>query len=125
MMRFKSDLVEVMLAVADGKLDQMDIRWDRRPAISVIAASKGYPGSYPTGFPISGIDNCGATVFHAGTRTGPQGLETAGGRVLGVTQTGGDLALAIACAYAAASKIHFEGMHYRTDIGRKGLLRYA
>jgi phosphoribosylamine--glycine ligase len=63
-------------------------------------------------------------VFHAGTRLGAQGLETAGGRVLGVTASGNDLASAIDKAYAAVRKIHFDGMHYRTDIGRKGLRRY-
>ena len=89
--------------------------------------SGGYPGAYPSGIPITGIEAAeatGATVFHAGTRAGTAGLETAGGRVLGVTASGPDLPLAIDRAYRAVSRIQFDGMHFRTDIGRKGLRRY-
>ena len=92
-----------------------------------LLASGGYPGSYRTGVSIHGIEDAeatGATVFHAGTRTGPGGLETAGGRVLGVTAAGQELGSAIERAYDATHKIRFEGMHYRTDIGNKGLGRY-
>ena len=75
------------------------------------------------GDPIHGIDQAAAVVFHAGTRIGPKGLETAGGRVLGVTASGPDLAGAIKKTYQAVSQIHFDGMHYRRDIGMKGLKR--
>ena len=89
-----------------------------------MLASRGYPGAYKTGKPITGIEDAeaaGATVFHAGTRNAGAGLETAGGRVLGVTASGPDLRAAIAAAYRGVAQVHFEGMHCRTDIGRKGL----
>jgi phosphoribosylamine--glycine ligase len=92
----------------------------------VVLASGGYPGEFATGKTITGIaeaEATGATVFQAGTRMGPSSLETAGGRVLGVTASAPTLAAAIQGAYAGAGKIHFDGMHYRTDIGSKGLKR--
>jgi phosphoribosylamine--glycine ligase len=73
---------------------------------------------------INGIDSCGAEVFQAGTKQGPRGLETSGGRVLGVTASGPDLQGAMANAYAGVDKIHFEGAHWRRDIGAKGLKRW-
>ena len=91
-------------------------------------ASGGYPGAYETGVPIHGIEAAeaaGATVFHAGTRLGWSGMETAGGRVLGVTAAGEDLGSAIERAYEAVGKIQFEGMQYRRDIARKGLRNNA
>jgi len=98
-----------------------------RHAVCVAVASGGYPGSYPRGLPIDGIDRAerreGVHVFHAGTAERDGKLVTAGGRVLGVTATAGDLATAVTRAYAAVGDIHFEGMHYRRDIGRKGLGR--
>jgi phosphoribosylamine--glycine ligase len=90
----------------------------------VVLASGGYPDSYETGKPIHGLEaaeRTGATVFHAGTRMGPSGVETSGGRVLGVTASGDDLPTAIARAYQGVEPIGFAGMHYRRDIGRKGL----
>ena len=90
----------------------------------VVMAAAGYPGQVRTGDAISGIEDCGAEVFQAGTRMGSKGLETAGGRVLGVTASGKDLRAAVDNAYAAVEKIHFDGMHYRRDIGRKGLKRW-
>ena len=93
----------------------------------VVLASGGYPGAYETGKPIHGIkaaEALGAKVFQAGTREGAGAIETAGGRVLGVTAAGGDLASAIDLAYAGVREVSFEGMHYRRDIGRKGLERY-
>ena len=90
-------------------------------------ASAGYPGAYESGKPISGIaeaEALGTVVFHAGTRAGAHGVETAGGRVLGVTAAGDDLADAIARAYRGVEAIHFDGAHFRRDIGRKGLERY-
>jgi phosphoribosylamine--glycine ligase len=87
-------------------------------------AAAGYPGQVRTGDVITGIEDCGAEVFQAGTRRTSRGLETAGGRVLGVTSSGPDLRAAIASTYSAVEKIHFEGMHYRRDIGQKGLRRW-
>jgi len=127
MHRMRSDLAPLLLAAARGALPATHIEWDPGPSVCVVLASGGYPGAFATGKPIDGIEAAeatGATVFHAGTRQGSAGLETAGGRVLGVTAAGPDLAAAIGNAYAAARLIHFDGMHYRTDIGRKGLKRY-
>jgi phosphoribosylamine--glycine ligase len=87
-------------------------------------AAHGYPAQVRTGDAIHGLESASAQVFQAGTRMGPVGIETAGGRVLGVTSSGTDLAAAIRNTYDAVSKIHFEGMHYRKDIGRKGLARW-
>ena len=127
MHRLQSDFAPVLAALARGELDQARLEWSPEPSVCVVLASGGYPGSYPTGIPISGIEQAevaGGTVFHAGTRTGPKGIETSGGRVLGVTASGAALADAISRTYEAAGKICFEGMHYRKDIGRKGLSRY-
>jgi phosphoribosylamine--glycine ligase len=87
-------------------------------------AASGYPGTVRTGDLISGIADAAATVFHAGTRLTGRGLETSGGRVLGVTASGEDLEAAIRNAYASVEKIRFDGMHYRKDIGAKGLKRW-
>jgi phosphoribosylamine--glycine ligase len=127
MHRMRSDLAPLLLAAARGALPATRMEWKPGPSVCVVLASGGYPGTFPSGKPIHGIEAAeasGATVFHAGTRQGSAGLETAGGRVLGVTASGPDLAAAIDNAYAAARLIHFDGMHYRTDIGRKGLKRY-
>ncbi len=125
MMRLKSDLAEVMLAVADGKLDQVELKWDERPAIAVVATSKGYPGKYPTGVPITGIEQAvamrGVKVFHSGTKMQDGQLVTDGGRVLAVTALGDTIADAQKRAYQAMQKIHFDGMHYRRDIGRQAI----
>ena len=123
MMRLQSDLMEVMLAVADGRLDEVELKWDPRPAISVVATSKGYPGKYATGVPISGIAAAEALpdvkVFHGGTRFEADGRSvlTDGGRVLSVTALGNTIAEAQNRAYEAMKMIHFDGMHYRRDIG--------
>ncbi|MGA3077749.1 MAG: phosphoribosylamine--glycine ligase [Bryobacteraceae bacterium] len=125
--RMRSDLAPLLLAAAHGALPATRMEWKPGPSVCVVLASGGYPGAFPTGKPIDGTEAAeatGATVFHAGTRQGSAGLETAGGRVLGVTASGPDLASAIDGAYTAARLIHFDGMHYRTDIGRKGLKRY-
>jgi phosphoribosylamine--glycine ligase len=125
--RLRSDLAAVLLAAAEGALSSEPLDWNPEPAVCIVLASGGYPGKFETGFPITGIDQAeavGASVFHAGTRLGLKGFETAGGRVLGVTAEGRDLASAIERAYAAAGHIHFERMHYRRDIGAKGLKRY-
>jgi phosphoribosylamine--glycine ligase len=126
MHRMASDFVPALMAAAEGDLAGARLEWRPGPSVCVVLASQGYPGAYETGKPIEGIEAAealGATVFQAGTRQGPRGVETSGGRVLGVTAGGADLAAAITHAYRACEAIHFEGMHYRRDIGRKGLQR--
>jgi phosphoribosylamine--glycine ligase len=126
MHRMASDFVPALMAAATGELARVKLEWRSGPSVCVVLASGGYPGAYETGKAIRGIDAAeatGATVFHAGTRRGAAGLETAGGRVLGVTAAGQDLAGAISGAYQAARHIRFDGMHYRQDIGRRGLGR--
>jgi phosphoribosylamine--glycine ligase len=125
MMRLKSDLLEVMLAVAEGRLDQIELKWDPRPALCVVASSKGYPGSYPTGVPIDGIDDADSMndvkVFHSGTAKRENRIVTDGGRVLAVTALGNTIEDAQMRAYQAMSKIHFDGMHFRKDIGWRAM----
>ena len=125
MMRLKTDLMEVLLAMCEGKLDQISLDWDHRPAICVVATSKGYPGEYPTGIPITGITDADAMpdvkVFHSGTKFNGKSLVTDGGRVLGVTALGANITDARRRAYAAMGKIKFDGMHYRKDIGWQAL----
>ncbi len=127
--RLKTDLVEVILAAVaaeEGRLEGFTLEWDPRPAVCVVMAAEGYPGSYEKGKAISGIEEAealGAVVFHAGTRIESAKVLTDGGRVLGVTALGEDIAQAIEKAYAAVEKISWDGLHYRTDIGRKALAR--
>jgi phosphoribosylamine---glycine ligase len=127
MMRLKSDLLEAMLACAEGRLEQAQLQWDRRPAVCVVASSKGYPSGYKTGVPIAGVEAADATgdvkVFHGGTARRGGELVTDGGRVLAVTALGETIADAQQRAYAAMGKISFEGMHFRRDIGRQALMR--
>ena len=116
----ESDLMNIFLACRNGTLDQVEVRWKDGAACCLVLASGGYPASYPKGLPITGLEEAGksAVVFHAGTARNEQGeIVTNGGRVLGVTATAGDLEAAIAGAYAAAKCIHFDEMHFRTDIG--------
>lgn len=119
--RLQSDLLEIMEAVADGWLADVDIRWDDRAAACVVAASGGYPGKYASGKAITGIPQAESrpdvTVYHAGTKLEDDTLVTAGGRVLGVTALGATLEQALQSAYAALGDIHFEEMQYRKDIG--------
>jgi phosphoribosylamine--glycine ligase len=124
MHRLDCDFAETLWAAARGELAGKSLRWKAEPSVCVVLAAEGYPGKVRTGDMIGGIDSAGAVVFQAGTRRTERGLETAGGRVLGVTQSGGDLAAAIQAAYEAVGRVHFEGMHYRRDIGRKGLKRW-
>jgi phosphoribosylamine--glycine ligase len=119
-----SSFADLLMRGATGALAGADLCWNPEPSVCVVMAAAGYPGTVRTGDPITGIESCGADVFQAGTRMGPNGLETAGGRVLGVTASGKDLRGAIANAYAAVEKIHFDGMQFRRDIGRKGLKRW-
>ncbi len=121
----KTDLVEILRAVAEHRLDQLAVEWHARSAVCVVVASHGYPGAYAKGSPIAGLPESDGkddlVVFHAGTASSPDGIVTAGGRVLGVTGIGDDLAAARERAYAGVRRIHFEGMHYRTDIGARAL----
>jgi phosphoribosylamine--glycine ligase len=118
------DVVPMLLAAARGKGLPVPSGTSRH-AVCVTLASGGYPGPYPTGLPIDGIDAAetreGIRVFHSGTAERNGKLVTAGGRVLGVTSTAADLATAVARAYAAVGDVTFEGMHFRRDIGKKGL----
>jgi phosphoribosylamine---glycine ligase len=124
--RMRSDLLEVMLAVAEGRLNRVgQLEWDDRSCVCVVCASEGYPGTYPKDKEISGLDQAAQmkdiVVFHAGTRKIPAKYLTSGGRVLGVTGLGGTIKEAIDNTYQAVEKIRFEGMHYRRDIGQKAL----
>ena len=127
MHRLTSDFAQVLLAAVHRELSGVQLTWRAGASVCVVLTSGGYPGAYETGKPIHGIaaaEASGATVFHAGTARGATNLETAGGRVLGVTAAGPDLGIAIEHAYRGVRAIHFEGMHYRTDIGAKGMRRY-
>lgn len=116
----KTDLLTILEAVIDEKLGEIELEWEDGAAVCVVMASGGYPGSYEKGKKIFGLsDVSGATVFHAGTREQDGDFYTAGGRVLGVTAKGGDIAEARDKAYAEVKKISFEGAHYRRDIGIK------
>jgi phosphoribosylamine--glycine ligase len=125
MMRLKSDLAQTLLAVSEGRLDEMELQWDQRPSICVVAASGGYPGKYAGGVPITGVAEADAMrdvkVFHGGTRAYNGALVTDGGRVLGVAALGRTIVEARQRAYAAMEKIHFDGMHYRRDIAHQAL----
>lgn len=120
--RLKTDLVDILLAVREERLEEQPIEWNDGAAACVVMASGGYPGSYPKGLEITGLDENGqvdgATVYHAGTKLENGKFYTSGGRVLGVTATGATLEEALQKAYAAVEKIHFDGAHYRRDIGK-------
>ncbi|MEC0211027.1 phosphoribosylamine--glycine ligase [Paenibacillus ehimensis] len=121
--RLKTDLLDIFLAAVNGRLDQMEIEWSEEAAVCVILASEGYPGSYPKGLPIEGLEDVqDSIVFHAGTAVKDGGVVTNGGRVLGVTALGRDIAEARAKAYADADRIRFQGKHNRTDIAKKALV---
>jgi phosphoribosylamine--glycine ligase len=126
MFRLETDLAEVLLEAATGTLRSTPLLWKHGASVCVVACSEGYPGAYPVGRPIRGLEEAeadGAKVFHAGTAMQNGTIVTSGGRVLGITAAGTDLSSAAAAAYAAAARIHFDGMHYRRDIARKGLAR--
>jgi phosphoribosylamine--glycine ligase len=127
MMRLRSDLVELLLAAHAGRLSGVNAHWSPNPSVCVVLASRGYPGKFETGKVITGYDAAeaigGVKVFHAGTRVVDHQLISSGGRVLGVTAVGPDLAASVERAYTAVSKIGFEGMHFRRDIGAKAMRR--
>ena len=116
------DLAEIMLACVDGRLQPDLVQRHSGACATVVMASPGYPGSYPKGLPISGLEDVpeDVMVFHAGTSLADGQVVSSGGRVLTVSARGVDLATAVANAYAGVAKIHFENAHYRTDIGRSG-----
>lgn len=121
----ETDLVDIMEAVWEEKLDQLDIKWSDKSCACVVIASGGYPEKYETGKEISGLDEKGqsplAYVYHAGTKLENGKYYTAGGRVLGVTATGADLREALDKAYKAVDAITFEKAHHRNDIGQRAL----
>jgi phosphoribosylamine--glycine ligase len=129
--RLKSDLVEAIEKVIDGKLGGYSLQWDPRPCVCIVMASGGYPGDYEKGIEIEGVDSVkalnGVVVFHAGTKAGRRAKDgnstfiTNGGRVLNVTALGNDIRDAISNCYNAVGKIKFDGMHYRRDIGFRAL----
>ncbi|MBQ8905514.1 MAG: phosphoribosylamine--glycine ligase [Ruminococcus sp.] len=121
----ETDLVDIMEAIYAGELEKLEICWKNGAVACVVMASGGYPQKYPTGLPISGLDEkgqcSGARVYHAGTKLDGDTLVTAGGRVLGVTADGADLKDALDKAYQAVGTISFDGAHYRKDIGQRAL----
>ena len=121
----KTDLLDILEACVDGKLNEINVQWENKFACCIALASGGYPGKYEKGFPITGIEEAekmdDVIVFHAGTAVKDGKLVTNGGRVVGVTAIGNDLKSALDKAYSAIKLINFEGMHYRTDIGQKSL----
>jgi len=123
--RLKSDLLPFLVASAKGSLKGMNLEWHPEPAVCVVLASGGYPGSYQKGFEITGIKEANQLdrtyVFHSGTAKKDGKLVTSGGRVLGVTARRENIPSAIDAVYEAVGKIHFEKMHYRRDIGKKAL----
>src|SRR5438093_346702 len=118
--RMKSDLLPLLEATIDGKIDSYTIDWDKRATVTVVLASAGYPGKYETGKAISGLDDAakleGTQVFHAGTKNANNQVITAGGRVLAVSALGPTIMAARALAYDAVSRIQFDGCHHRRDI---------
>jgi phosphoribosylamine--glycine ligase len=127
LIRMKSDIVPILMACIDGTLENMEIEWDRREAVCVVMSSPGYPGAYPKGYVIEGLEAAASmddvVVFHAGTEMKGEKFLTSGGRVLGVTALGQGISEAIERGYRAVEKIRWEGVHYRRDIGKRALDR--
>jgi phosphoribosylamine---glycine ligase len=127
LVRLESDLVDALEAAIDGRLAETKLRWSKGASACVVASSSGYPGSYQTGFPISGLAAAatvpGVQVFHSGTSLVAGQSHTAGGRVLGVTAAASSLEEALARAYEAMAHIHFDGIYYRRDIGHRAVRR--
>jgi phosphoribosylamine---glycine ligase len=125
LMRLESDLVDVLEACTEERLSATGLRWSHGASVCVITSSSGYPGSYKTGFPITGLEDAarvpGVQIFHSGTALTNGQVRTAGGRVLGVTAAAGSLQEALARAYEAMAMIHFDGMYYRRDIAHRAL----
>lgn len=127
LMRLRSDLGELLLASLEGRLAAHDVHWTPNPAVCVVLTSRGYPGKPEVGKRITGYDAVevlgGVKIFHSATRVENRQLLSTGGRVLGVTASAESLPAAISRAYEGVNKLHFEGMHYRKDIGAKALRR--
>jgi phosphoribosylamine--glycine ligase len=127
LLRLDSDIVEILMAITDEKLSELDINWKDESAVCVVLASGGYPGKYERGMMISGLNDVkkmdDVVVFHAGTAFNNSDIVTNGGRVLGVTALGSDIKAAKDRAYEAIKKVRFEGMHYRKDIADKAIKR--
>lgn len=122
--RLKTDIIDIFEAIDNETLSDLDVEWSDDACACVIMASGGYPKSYPKGIEITGLSNGqldGVTVYHAGTKLQDNKLVTSGGRVLGVTALGDTLENALKKSYDAVEKIHFEGAHYRRDIGKRAL----
>ena len=129
MMRLKSDLIPLLDAAIDGKLDQVQAEWYEDPAVCVVLCAGGYPGVYDTGKEIHGLEKLenwiSGFVFHAGTAMDKGRWVTSGGRVLGVTARGKEIAGAVQEAYRAVSEISWDGMHYRKDIAHRAIRRHT
>ncbi len=126
MMRLKSDLVELMKAALDGKLDTVEAKWDSRAALGVVLAAGGYPNDYAKGDVISGLSeqkNTNAKVFHAGTSTQGKNIVTSGGRVLCAVGLGDTVTEAWQIAYKLVDSIKWDGVYYRDDIGYRAIAR--
>ena len=131
MPRLKSDLVDIMERSVDGKLEGYNMEWDPRPCVSVVAASGGYPGDFNKGMPIKGLEEASkmpdVIIFHAGTKLGRRATDghnlflANGGRVLNITALGHDYKSAIDRCYEAVRMVHFDRMHYRTDIAHRAI----
>jgi phosphoribosylamine--glycine ligase len=125
LMRLDSDLMEALEACVEGRLSETEFRWKPGASACVIASSGGYPGSFQTGYEITGIDEAekvsGVKVFHSGTSLTGDKLRSSGGRVLGVTAAAATLQEALDHAYEAMGKIHFDGIYFRHDIGYRAL----
>jgi phosphoribosylamine--glycine ligase len=121
----KTDLVDVVEAVVEHRLDELTVEWHDRSAVCVVMTSGGYPGSYRTGLPIAGLPekvlSNDVLVYHAGTKRQGRDVVTAGGRVLGVTGVGAHLSEAAQRAYDTVRTISFSGCHYRSDIARRAI----
>ncbi len=127
MARMRSDIVPILQQVATGALGETRIEWVKEPAVCVVVASKGYPDTPETGKVVTGLDSLkewsDVIVYHAATKRDNGHVKTVGGRVLGVTALGANLESAIARAYEAIGRVHFDGMIYRRDIGARALAR--
>ena len=124
LMRLESDLVDALEASIQGRVSEGDFKWSRDAAVCVVMASGGYPGTFEVGKKITGLDEAaveGLKVFHAGTSKRDGSFFTAGGRVLGVSARAPELQTAVARAYQACEKIHFDGAHYRKDIAARAM----
>jgi phosphoribosylamine--glycine ligase len=120
----ESSLFNLLWNAAEGKLNETRVKISSQTAVTVVLAAEGYPGSYPKGMEITGLNNSNEQlIFHAGTKIEGKRIFTSGGRVLSVVGYGDDLQSAIDEAYRIAENIHFDGKFYRTDIGQKGLNR--